>query len=68
MTYSQEFEPPFVISTQNVLFMALHQAAAAGIELAEELESVVKEYDLTTQADHPDYVNLLNLTAEQFSN
>lgn len=47
--------------------MALHQAATAGIELANELQSVVEEYDLTTQTEHPDYINLKNLTAEQFS-
>ena len=48
--------------------MALHQAAVAGIELTNELQTVIKEYDLTTQSDHPDYVNLLNTTAELFSN
>lgn len=67
MTYSLEFEPPFIISTQNILFMALSQASAAGIELADELQSVIEEYDLTTQSDHPNYVNLLKTVAEQFS-
>lgn len=48
--------------------MALHQAAAAGIELADELQSVVNDYDLTVESNHPEYVNLLKTTAEQFSN
>lgn len=67
MPYSPEFSPPFIISTQNILFMALQQAATAGIELADELQTVIEEYDLTTQSDHPDYVNLLKINAEQFS-
>lgn len=67
MPYSATYSPPFKISTQNILFMALQQAATAGIELADELQSVIEEYDLTIHSDHPDYVNLLKVNAEQFS-
>jgi hypothetical protein len=67
MLYSPEFKPSFIISTQNILFMALHQAASAGIELADKLQTVIEEYDLTVHSDHPDYVNLLKANAEQFS-
>jgi hypothetical protein len=68
MPYLPEFKPPFIISTQNILFMALYQAASAGIELADGLQSVIEEYDVTINSDHPEYVNLLKINAEQFSN
>jgi hypothetical protein len=48
--------------------MALYQAASAGIELADGLQSVIEEYDVTINSDHPEYVNLLKINAEQFSN
>lgn len=68
MPYLPEFEPPFVISTQNIMFMALQQAAAAGVELAQELQDVVETYDVQTQSNHPEYVNLLHLLNNSANN
>lgn len=68
MPYLPEFEPPFIISTQNIMFMALQQASAANVELQPELQEVADTHDVQTKSDHPDYVQLLKQLTEQFSN